>query len=107
MIARRHATGDLQVNGRIAAAVAAEQFGEDFRPALGRVRVDDARLGQAALQARDVRVKAQVMPTVGGDYLVNAIAVDEAAIQRVHARLRQRHESAVEINRNVGLVCQG
>jgi hypothetical protein len=104
---RRPAAGDLKVDGRITAAVAAQQFGEDVRPALGRVRVGDARFGQAALQARDVRVKAQVVPAVGRDHLVHAIAIDEAAVERVHARLRQRHEGAVEMDRDVGLVGQG
>ncbi|MNC97953.1 hypothetical protein D3C83_157800 [compost metagenome] len=71
---------------------------DDFAPLGARIRIADARSGEAALQARQMLVQPERHARIHRHQLVDAIAEDEAAIEHRHHGLADRDELSVQKN---------
>jgi hypothetical protein len=67
-------------------------------PAGGVHRVVDAQLGEAADQPRMVLRPAEGHAAVHRDHFVDAVAEDEAAVERRDLRFFDRKELAIQVN---------
>src|SRR4029450_1293493 len=79
--------GDLHVEELVAAAVAVHQLAEGCEPARALERRRHPDLGEAAIEARHVRLETVCAPVIDRQHFVGAVAEQEAAIERGDARL--------------------
>src|SRR2546423_6411825 len=98
-VARTRAARDLQVDQPVDHAVAPDGLAHHARPGTLRHRLGDAELAQRAGQALHVPRLVDQPAASHLAYLVDRIAELEAAVLRVHARLRVGLIPAVDVDR--------
>ena len=98
VIALGHAARHLQVDALIGERLARDQLADDRRPFRRRMRVRQADAVEAALQAREVLRHPERCALIDRDQLVDAVAVDEAAVQHRNLRVGEGEKLPVEVD---------
>ena len=101
MVAQCHAARNLNVDQLIVRGLRAHEFTHQRQPTLAGVRIGDTQLGQAALQACHVLIKAKQTATINRDHFVHTIAEDESSIEHRHLRIAKRQGLAVQMAKSV------
>ena len=81
VVALRHAARDLEIDALVVERLARDELADDRRPFGVRVRIREADAVEAVLQPGKVLRQAERLPAVHRDELVDAVAVDEAAVE--------------------------
>ena len=90
------AARDLDVQQQIAAAIAVHQRAEGGEPARAVERGRHADFFQAAIEPVEMLVQAVRPAAVDRQHFVDAVAEQEAAVERRDPRLRERQQAAIE-----------
>ena len=105
MVALRHTAGDLHVHQLARPWMAIDHLGGQFEPLLQPQRVIDANCIQAALQSREVGVRAKRRPNscafsvdgIDRDHFIDTVTENETAIEHRYLCVDQRGPLAVQV----------
>ena len=86
MVALGDAARDLEVDALVVERLPRDQVADERLPLRVGVRIGEADAVEAALQAREMLRQPERLAAVHGHQLVDAVAVDEAAVE--HRDLR-------------------
>src|SRR5262249_40074205 len=102
-VARRRTPRDLEVNERIAEAIAADRLLQDVTERGKADGQPQLNLGKRALKPRQMALQIDEPAMAPGDHLINGIGELKAAILNADPGVGQRHIAAIDVS-NTGHV---
>src|SRR5207248_3951872 len=98
VVALRHAARHLKIDALVVERLPGNQLRDDRAPFGRRVRVGKADAVEAALQSREMLRQTERPAAVHRNELVDAVAVDETAIEDGNLRVFDGQEHAIEVD---------